>query len=148
MGRRGGVLSCAAALLIATTGCGSEGVVEGATASVYVTVPLCAEARAEREREGARAGEVRLRVMCLPKAETLAAVGAGARQATEDSATIAYIGTPNRKAVEFSETILEEAGIARLSADSGAIAMDRLTRAVNEAGDASNLRQALWENLG
>jgi hypothetical protein len=91
---------------------------------------------------------VRLRVKCLPEASTLAAIGAGARRAVEDSSTIAYIGPADRKATQFSKTILEEAAIAQIPTSSGATAMAKLIRAVDEAGDTSNLRESVDESLG
>jgi hypothetical protein len=121
---------------------------KGATVTAYVAAPLCAEAKRELALDGGQAGEVRIRVSCLPKGERegkldLAAIGAGARKATEDSTSIAYITTIDPGAVRFSETILEEAGIAQLPTRSGATAMDKLLQAVREAGDASNLRASV-----
>src|SRR5262249_2276399 len=68
---------------------------------------FCAGAQAALARAGGRAGDVRLRLTCLDdaaasrsasngaepeeKAWSLAAVGANARRASEDSATIAYL---------------------------------------------------------
>lgn len=134
-------------------GCGSEGIAEGATASVYVTAPLCGEAEKALAEHGAEVGEVRLEVRCLPAVTRggrpdLAAIGAGARQATEDSTAIAYIGPTESTAVEFSKKILEEAGIARISTSSGARTMAKLIKAVDEAGRASNLRASVNQSLG
>jgi hypothetical protein len=144
---RGLPVSLLAATLLAIPGCGDEGVTQGATASVYVVAPLCSEASKELNRNGPRAGDVRLRVKCLPKAGDLTAIGAGARRATEDSTTIAYVGTRDPTAIRFSETILEEAGIAQLSTSSGAAAMDQIIHAVDEAGDTSNLRESVRDGL-
>jgi hypothetical protein len=93
-----------------------------------------------------------VRVSCLPKDERdgkldLAAIGAGARKATEDSTSIAYITTTDPIAVRFSETILEEAGIPQLSTSSGPTAMDKLLHAIGEAGDTSNLRESVDKSL-
>jgi hypothetical protein len=135
-------------------GCGEAGGVgSGATVTAYVAAPLCAEAKRELGRDGAKAGEVRVRVICLPKVErggrlNLGAIGAGARRATEDSTSIAYITTPDPGAVRFSETILEEAGIAQLQTSSGATAMNQLLHAVDEAADSSNLRESVDKSLG
>jgi hypothetical protein len=88
----------------------------------------------------------------LPQGErggkpNLAAIGEGARRATEDSASIAYITTTDPVAIRFSETILEEAGIAQLPTSSGARAMAKLLHAVAEAGNASNLRESVKDHL-
>jgi hypothetical protein len=112
-----------------------------------VVAPLCSEASRELAGRGSQVGEVRLHVKCLPEAGDLASIGAGARRATEDSTTIAYIGTRDPTAVRFSETILEEAGIAQLSSGSGAAAMDQLIHAVDEAGDTNNLRESVDKSL-
>jgi hypothetical protein len=139
----------AACVLLAGAGCGeSEGVAEGATVTAYVAVPLCAEAKRELAREGGRAGDVRVRVICLPSAESrgklnLATIGTNARRATEDSTTVGYIGEPTRAATRFSEPILEGAGVAQLSQSSGAAAMKKLLRAVAEAGGSGSLRESI-----
>jgi hypothetical protein len=135
--------------LLVVAGCGEgEGVGKGAMVTAYVVAPLCAEAKRELVRDGAKAGKVRVRVSCLPKDERdgrldLAAIGAGARRATEDSSAIAYIATTEPVAARFSETILEEAGIAQLPTSSGATAMAKLLHAVAEAGNAGNLRESV-----
>jgi hypothetical protein len=127
-------------------------VAEGATVSVYVASPLCAEAKRELARDGGRAGDVRIRVTCLPGAESggklnLATIGTNARRATEDSTTIGYIGEPARVASRFSEPILESAGIAQLPESSGATAMRKLLRAVAEAGGSGSLRESVNDKL-
>jgi len=133
-------------------GCGeSEGVASGAVVSVYVVSPLCAEAQRELAHEGGRAGDVRVRSICLPSAEgktlDLATIGANARRATEDSTTIGYIGEPTFAATRFSARILEAAGIAQLSQTSGAAAMTKLLHAVAEAGDSGSLRESVHDEL-
>ena len=94
-----------------------------------------------------------MRVSCLPSSERrgkadLAAIGAGARRATEDSSSIAYITTTDPVAVRFSKTILEEAGIAQLSTRLGATAIKQLLHAVAKAGNSSNLRESVDKSLG
>jgi hypothetical protein len=122
------LVSCA--LLVA--GCGEgEGVADGATVTAYVVAPLCAEAERELAKHGGEAGDVRVRVICLPSAESshklnLTRIGANARQATEDSSAIAYIGEPTNAASRFSEPILEAAGIPQLAGISGKRAMKNL----------------------
>jgi hypothetical protein len=156
---RGGVawLSCrqprkALAVLLllgAVAGCGqSDGVASGTSVGVYVAGSLCAEAKRELARSGSEAGDVRIRVTCLPGAESsqgldLAQIGANARRASEDSSSIAYIGEPTRAASRFSEPILETAGIAQLPQTSGTAAMKKLIQAVNEAGNSSSLRESV-----
>jgi branched-chain amino acid transport system substrate-binding protein len=146
----------AACVLLVGAGCGeSEGVAEGATASVYAAAPLCAEAKRELARDGGQAGDVRVRVrvICLSSAESsqelnLVAIGANARRATEDSTTIGYIGEPTRAASRFSEPILESAGIAQLSQTSGAAAMAKLLEALKQSSSGNgSLRQSVYDQL-
>jgi len=132
--------------LLALAGCGQgEGVAEDAVVTVYVAAPLCAEA------QGGRAGEVRVRVVCLGPDKArgerldLAQVGANARRATEDSTAIAYVEQKG-PAGRFSEPIVDSAGIAWINASSGASAMQRVLQAV-EASDSSSLRSSVHESL-
>jgi len=124
---------------------------------------FCADARAALDHAGGRAGDVRLRLTCLDDAGSarlastgaepqkgawrLAAVGANARRATEDSGAIAYLGEPQAAAARFSLPILETAGIGQAAGSSGGAAMTTVLRAVREAGDASELRDAVREAL-
>lgn len=134
-------------------GCGeSGGAAEGAIVRVYVAASLCSEAKSELARDGGRAGDVRVRVVCLPNAESsrkldLAQLGANARRATEDSSSIGYIGEPTRAASRFSEPILETAGIAQLSQTSGGAAMRKLLQAVDEASSSESLRESVHNEL-
>jgi hypothetical protein len=121
-------------------GGGEAGVAEDATLSIYVSQPLCAEAQRELHETGSRAGEFRLRAICVDDGSDsgdarLAAIGAAARRAVEDSATVAYVGTRDPTAIRFSEPILEAADIARISASSGRAAVARLRRALAEVDD-------------
>ncbi len=114
--------------------------------------PLCAEAKRELARDGGQAGEVHVRAICLPSAESsrkldLTTIGANARRATEDATTIGYIGEPTRAASRFSEPILETAGIAQLPDTSGASGMSKLLRAVTEAGSSGSLRESVLDEL-
>jgi hypothetical protein len=77
----------------------------------------------------------------------LAAIGAAARRASEDSSSVAYIGTPDPVAVRFSEPILEEAGIARISTNSGTAGMRTLLQALRRADTSSSLRETLFDEL-
>lgn len=140
-------------LLLVVAGCGGgEGIDAGATVNVYAAASLCSEAKSELARDGGRAGDVRVRVVCLPSAESsqkldLAMIGANARHATEDSSSIGYIGEPTRAASRFSEPILETAGIAQLTELSGAAAMKKLLQAVAEAGNSDTLRASVLDKL-
>jgi branched-chain amino acid transport system substrate-binding protein len=139
--------------LLVASGCGgADGLADGAIVTTYVTAPLCAEAERELAKHGGRAGDVRVRAICLPSAESdgkldLALIGANARRATEDSSTIGYIGEPTRAASRFSEPILESAGIPQLSEGSGAAAMRKLLNAVAEAGSSGSLRESMYDAL-
>jgi hypothetical protein len=93
-----------------------------------------------------------VRAVCLPQAEgprrlDLAAIGANARRATEDSSAVGYIGEPTRAATRFSEPILEEAGIAQLPTSSGTTAMAALLRAIRQAPDTGSLRGSVNDEL-
>jgi hypothetical protein len=132
-------LSFACALGALVVGCGEEGVSRGATVTVYVSgKSLCEGARQELDRSGGRAGDFRVRAICLDNPGTLAATGANARRATEDSTTVGYIGEPS--------TIVDAAGIAQVSTSSGAIAMARLLRAIRQADD-SHVRESVFDEL-
>lgn len=151
--RRWPKLTLIAGCALLVVGCGeSAGVSEGATVSVYVAAPLCAGAERELARDGGEAGDVRVRAVCLPSAESaqeldLARIGANARRATEDATAIGYIGEPTRAATRFSEPIIEAAGIAQLTETPGTAAMRKLLRAVDEAGDAGSLRASVLDQL-
>jgi hypothetical protein len=77
----------------------------------------------------------------------LAAIGANARRATEDSSTVGYIGEATAGGTKFSSPILESAGIAQLSGMSGQAAMKRLLAAIEAAGGAGNLREVVDEKI-
>jgi hypothetical protein len=137
-------------LLGAWSGCGEAGVSSGATVRVYVAAPLCAEAERELGRVDGSAGDVRVRAVCLSEVESagrldLAAVGANARRATEDSTSIAYLETQGQ-ATRFSRPILDEAGIAFVPSSSGATAMASVLQAIEDA-DTSSLRDSIHDAL-
>jgi hypothetical protein len=120
--------------------------------SVYVSASLCEEADRTLARNGGQAGDLRVLAVCVDDTRStdessLAAIGAAARRATEDSTAIAYIGTPDPTAVRFSEPILEEADIARVSTGSGAAGMTRLLRAVRGADSSGSLRESVRDAL-
>jgi hypothetical protein len=144
------------------SGCGEEGAAAGATVRVYVSAPLrgpeagkarrlCDEAREQATQGKGRDGH-ELRVLCLDASGdgggwTLAQVGANARRATEDSATVAYVGEPEPVAREQSRPIVEAAGIAELGGLSGREAVAKVVRAMEE-GDASQPRDAVFDAYG
>jgi hypothetical protein len=161
---RRGAAALLLAMLAATAplGCGEEGAAGGATVRVYVSAPLrgseadagrrlCAEAR-EQAGQG-RGGEgLRLRVVCLDASGpdgrwTLARVGANARQATEDSTAIAYVGEPDPEARRQSRPIVDAAEIAELGGMSGREAVVAVKAAI-AAGDEAEPRQAVFDAEG
>jgi hypothetical protein len=133
-------------------GCGgAEGVSSGATVTAYVVPPLCAEAERELEREKGRAGDLRVKAVCLPSIEShghlqLAIVGSNARRSTEDSTAVAYLEAPG-KASRFTHPILETAEIPWIESSSGKTAMARLLRAIDHAGSSGSLRSSLNDEL-
>lgn len=132
-------LACVTGAL--TVGCGEEGVSSGATVTVYVSgESLCKGARQELNSSNGRAGSFHVRMVCLNDPGTLAATGANARRATEDSSTVGYIGEPN--------TIVDAAGIAQISTSSGRDAMALVLGAIRGADDSGNLREVVLEEVG
>lgn len=159
----GASLLLAAVLVVGASGCGDEGAEAGATVSVYVSAPLggaeaatgrrlCAEAREEAERRGNRAGDLKLRIVCLDAAGsgghwTLARVGANTRRATEDSTTVAYVGEPDPKARRQSRPIVAAAGIAAVGGAGGREAISEVLAAIRE-DDGGDPRDAVFDALG
>jgi hypothetical protein len=156
------VLLLAAGLLAAASGCGEEGAAAGAVVRVYVSAPLrgpeaaagrrlCDEAR-EQAAQGKGGEGHELRVVCLDASGdgggwTLAQVGANARRATEDSATIAYLGEPEPAARKQSRPIVEAAGVAELGGLPGREAVAKVARAMEE-GDSGQPRDAVFDAFG
>jgi hypothetical protein len=140
------------AVLVALAGCGeAEGVQKGATVKAYVVPPLCTEASQELSRDHGRAGDLRVKAVCLSPVEghgrlELAAVGANARRATEDSTSVAFLEAPGR-ANAFAGPILETAEIPPIHASSGKAAMAQLLRAIDRAGTSGSLRASLSNEL-
>ncbi len=142
------VVACCGMLV---AGCGSGGVSKDAAVTAYVEAPLCAAAKQELAKHGGRAGDLRVRAICLPgpreaKKLNLATLGASARRATEDSTSVAYLEAPDPSASRFVHPILETAEIPWISNSSGKAAMSRLLTLVPEANSGS-LRQSLREEL-
>jgi hypothetical protein len=119
--------------------------------TAYVEAPLCAAADLELMKHGGRAGDLRVRAICLPsprdsKKLSLATLGANARRATEDSTSVAYLEAPDPKASRFVHPILETAEVPWISASSGSAAMSRLLTLIPDA-NAGSLRESLREAL-
>jgi hypothetical protein len=138
--------------LAAVAGCGgSGGAAAGATVDVYVSAGLCPGAREALSREGAGAGEVEVRALCLQpvvsgKRIDLATQGANARRATQDSTAVAFLEAKGKPA-EFAQPIVAEAGIAFVLAGSGEAAMEWVLRAVADAGSSGSLREKVRQAL-
>jgi hypothetical protein len=153
LARRWGAAALLALVGAATAagGCGEgDGVAAGATVHVYVGAPLCAQARRELEQAGGKAGDVEVRAVCLGESRRggrldLAAVGADARRATEDSTSVAFLEADGPGA-RFAQTIVEEAGIAWVETRSGEAAMHRVLEAIDAAGSGS-LRDSVRNSL-
>jgi hypothetical protein len=134
------------ALALLPAGCGSAGADAGATVSVYAAAPLCAQA----EQGSGHAGDLVVRVVCLPPVQRgskvdLARAGANARRATQDSTSIAYLEAPG-PAAESSRSIVESAQIAWVETGSGSIAMRRIVKAIEK--DGSSPRSAVLDEVG
>ena len=126
MGRYVAACLLAAVALGGCTLSGGPADVEGPV-SVYVSTPDTADGRdvadgarlALKEASGEAGGlEVQARFLNDPSTGeevALAAVGANARKAAEDSSTAAYIGDFTSGATRTSSPILNEAGIAQVS---------------------------------
>lgn len=147
------LLACAVLLaaVAPASGCGEGEVSSGATVSVYVSARLCPGAEAGLGGSRGTAGDLRVHVVCLPPVEKkggadLAAAGANARQAIEDSTSVAFLEAPG-PAAEFAEPIVEAADLAWLEAESGATAIRRVLRAL-EARGSSSPRSAVLDQVG
>ena len=151
MARWAALVCVGGCLLLAAVGCGeSEGVAAGASVAAYVEAPLCPGAKRELKSAGGKAGNLHVRMVCLAsvdgaKGADLAQVGANARRATEDSASVAYVEEPARPS--FSRPIVESASIAVIRDRSGAAAMDRLLTAIGDSGTSGSLRESVREAL-
>lgn len=145
-------LAALAACVALAAGCGGgEGVASGATVSAYVEASLCAGAKEELGRADGKAGDVRVRAICLPSSKQpgkldLATVGANARRATEDSTAVAYLEAPDTRRAPFTHSILEAAQIPWVVDSSGIGAMAHLLKLIEAAGPGS-LRAQVREEL-
>lgn len=130
-------------------GCGEEGISSGATVTAYVSgESLCEGAWQALDRSDGRAGDFHVRMICLEEAGTLAAIGANARRAIEDSSTVGYIGELDPTLARFSHPILEAAGIAQIPSRPGQASMVALLRAIRRAGDSNSLRESVHSVVG
>jgi len=141
-------------LAAAVAGCGGgEGVARDATVTAYVEAPLCIGAKQELLKQGNRAGELHVQAICLPTSRSqdklkLSTLGANAREATEDSTTVAYLEASDPQASRFTHPILETAEIPWIAGSSGKAAMARLLRLIEASGSGSlraSIREALRE---
>jgi hypothetical protein len=162
-------------LVLVGGGCGSDsGATSGATLTVYVSVPLHGPQAASGEATCAGAGRalkrvrpsregVRVTAVCLDDTGggprwTLAAVGANARRATEDSSAIGYVGELGSAPTLFSQPITNAAGVPQISyrganADRGSAAaygrdaIALLLTAIRRAGGDGDTRSAVSDQL-
>jgi hypothetical protein len=74
----------------------------------------------------------------------LAAAGANARRAVEDSRTVAYLEAPG-PATGFIRPILEEPEIALITDSSGAHGLATILDALRLRGGNETPREVLWE---
>jgi hypothetical protein len=143
------VLGTAAGLL-SIAGCGEDsGVEEGATVNVYAGAALCRDARGAVAEDGAVAGDVRVRVLCTDPVWSggrldLAAAGANARRAVEDSSSVAYLEAPG-PAIRVTRPILDEAGLALIATSSGAEGMTKVLDLLANRGSDESPRESVWE---
>lgn len=120
-----------------------------ATVTAYVEAPLCAGAKQELLKQDNRAGELHVQAICLPTPRShdklkLSTLGANARQATEDSTTVAYLEASDPRASRFTHPILETAEIPWISESSGKAAMAHLLKLIEASG---SLRASIQEAL-
>lgn len=139
----------AALVAVSLAGCGeSSGVEEGAAVNVYAGATVCAGVKGALSRSAPRVDSVRVRVVCAGPVVRggrldLAAAGANARRATEDSSAVAYLeaGSP---AVTFIRPILDEAEVALIVDRLGARAMTTTLEALRARRDGESPREAVW----
>jgi hypothetical protein len=136
-------------VVLSAVGCGNGGEVEtGANVTIYAGASICSRAKAELQRAGARAGSVRARVVCAPAVESggrlnLAAAGANARAATQDSSSVAYLEAPG-PAISFIRPILDEAEIRMIVDRSGSRSMATVLDALDSARSGESPRESVW----
>ena len=121
---------------------------EGATVSVYAGAAVCRGARDELARAGEEVHSVRVRVLCVDPVLKggrldLAAAGANARRAVEDSTAVGYLEAPGA-AIPFTRPILDEAQVALIVGGSGGRGMATVLDALRSRGDSESPREAVW----
>jgi len=87
-------------------------------------------------------------MICLDNPGTLAAAGANARRATEDSSTVGFLIEPDPTLASFSRSILDAADIAQVANRSGQASMATLLDAIRRADDPDSLRESVYSVLG
>jgi hypothetical protein len=117
--------------------------------TVYAGADVCAQAKDELARAGDVAGSVRVRVVCTEPVEAgerldLAAAGANARRAVEDSTTVGYLEVPG-PAIPFTRPILDEAEVALIVDGSGARGLATILDALRSRGGGESPREAVWD---
>jgi len=118
--------------------------------TVYAGAGVCADAKSTLERRGDEAEGVRVRIECLSPTKEggggldLAAVGADARRAVEDSTSVAVLVERGR-ANDFARPILDEAELALIATSSGAKAMTEVLKALDSRDSDEAPRASVWE---
>ena len=117
--------------------------------TVYASARVCAEAKAELVRSGARADSLRVRILCTRAVEAggrldLAAAGANARRAVEDSSAVAYLEAPG-PAIAVTRPILDEADLGLIATGSGARGMATVLDALRSRGEDESPRESVWD---
>jgi hypothetical protein len=132
-------------------GCGEDsGVGEGAAVNVYAGAKVCREAKGALP--SGPVGSVRVRVVCLEPVVVggrldLAAAGANARRAVEDSSSVAYLEAPGA-AIPFTRPILDEADLRLLVTSSGAGGMATVLDLLGARSSDESPRESVWDGGG
>ncbi len=121
---------------------------DGASVNVYAGAVLCGEAR-DALPAGSAGGRVRVRVVCTEPVLAggrldLAAAGANARRAVEDSSSVAYLEAPG-PAIRVTRPILDEAGLRLIAVSSGADGMATVLDLLRSRDDDEAPRESVWE---
>jgi hypothetical protein len=134
--------------LLSIAGCGEgSGVEVGAPVNVYAGAKVCREAR--DALPSGPVGSVRVRVVCLEPVVVggrldLAAAGANARRAVEDSSSVAYLEAPG-SAIPVTRPILEEADLRLIATGSGADGMATVLGLLRSRDGDEAPRESVWE---
>jgi hypothetical protein len=87
-------------------------------------------------------------MVCLEDSGTLAATGANARRATEDSSTVGFLTESDPTLASVSRSILDAADIAQVANRSGQASMAVLLDAIRNAETPASLRESVYDILG